>query len=94
MRLIWTPRALKHLDDLGAFLAEDNPLAAASLIGRLRDRASTLTGSPFQGRAGRVPGTRELFVPGTRYILAYRVQGEQVRVVAVVHTSRLWPKSF
>jgi len=38
-----------------------------------------------------VPGTRELIVTKTRYIVPYRVRGETVEILRVFHTSRRLP---
>ena len=46
------------------------------------------------GRPGRVPGTRELVIPGTPYIVPYRVQGEAIQILRVYHSARRWPESF
>ncbi len=43
------------------------------------------------GRAGRVPGTRELVIPNTPYIAAYGVRGATIEVVRVYHSTRRWP---
>jgi len=47
-----------------------------------------LAEQPGLGRPGRVPGTRELIVAKTRYIVPHRVRGETVEVLRVFHTSR------
>ena len=48
---------------------------------------------PHLGRPGRIEGTRELSVPRTRFIIAYRVREEEeiVEVAALRHSSQLWP---
>jgi len=46
------------------------------------------------GRIGRLPGTRELVVSPYPYIVAYREHGNEVHILAVVHTSRRWPKTL
>ncbi len=46
------------------------------------------------GRAGRVPGTRELVISGTPYIVPYRVRGGAVEVLRVFHAARRWPTEF
>jgi toxin ParE1/3/4 len=38
-----------------------------------------------------VPGTRELVVGHTRYIVPYRVRGQTFKVLRVFHTSRRLP---
>ncbi|HET6521471.1 MAG TPA: type II toxin-antitoxin system RelE/ParE family toxin, partial [Geminicoccaceae bacterium] len=49
---------------------------------------------PESGRPGRVPGTRELVVSGTPYIVPYRVQGNTVQILRVLHGARKWPTRF
>jgi plasmid stabilization system protein ParE len=47
---------------------------------------------PNLGRPGRVSGTRELLVPGTRYVIPYRVRGERLEIIAVFQGRQRWPK--
>jgi len=47
---------------------------------------------PGSGRPGRVSDTRELVV--SSYIVAYRVKGEVVQVLRVLHAARKWPESL
>ena len=50
--------------------------------------------SPGLGRPGRVPGTRELIVSGTRYIVPYRVKEDVVQIITVLHGAQKWPDRF
>jgi toxin ParE1/3/4 len=50
--------------------------------------------NPHMGRPGRVPGTRELVIRRTRYIVPYRVHGETLQILRVYHSARRWPDSF
>jgi addiction module RelE/StbE family toxin len=94
MQVAWTRPALRDLDDIQDFVARDNPAAAAKLVGEILDRTDgQLAGNPKIGRTGRVRGTRELILPGIPYICVYRVT-DQVEIVAVMHTSRSWPRRF
>jgi toxin ParE1/3/4 len=43
------------------------------------------------GRTGRVPGTRELVIPCTLYIVPYRVRGATIEIARVYHSARRWP---
>jgi plasmid stabilization system protein ParE len=49
---------------------------------------------PYAGRRGRVAGTREAIVPGTSYIVAYRVLEGAIHVLAILHGAQKWPESF
>ena len=94
MQVRWTWPALNDLDAIQDFVAQDSPAAAYALASTLLDRTTALLAdNPMIGRAGRVAGTRELVVSGTRYIVAYRVR-EAVEVLAVVHGAREWPDEF
>jgi plasmid stabilization system protein ParE len=53
-----------------------------------------LAEQPGLGRPGRVPGTRELIVAKTRYLVPYRVRGGTVEVLRVFHTSRRLPNQW
>ena len=46
------------------------------------------------GRPGRVAETRELVVPGSNYLVPYRVHEGRVEILAIVHAARDWPESF
>jgi plasmid stabilization system protein ParE len=43
------------------------------------------------GRPGRVIDTRELVIDRTPYIAAYRITGDKVRILRVLHGARQWP---
>jgi plasmid stabilization system protein ParE len=83
--------ALRNLDDEAAYIATDDPEAARTVVQRVLDAVYALADQPGLGRPGRVPGTRELVVRKTRYIVPYRVSGEVVEVLRVFHTSRRLP---
>ncbi len=60
----------------------------------LEEAVSHLATQPGMGRPGRVDGTREFVVAGTPYIIPYRVRGETVELLAVMHGARRWPDTF
>ena len=49
---------------------------------------------PKAGRIGRVAGTREVVVPGTSYLVAYRIVEDMIQVLAILHGAQEWPESF
>jgi toxin ParE1/3/4 len=92
MNIRWSPQALRDLASLRAFVAEDDPAAARRLVLRIVDAIETLLPDhPEIGRPGRVPGTRELVVPRTPYIVPYRVRHGTLQVLRVYHGARKWP---
>lgn len=91
MKLRWLRKALKNLDEEADFIAGEDPEAARLVVKRVLDAVAMLVDQPATGRPGRVPGTRELVVLKTRYLVPYRVRGSTVEILRVFHTSQLPP---
>jgi toxin ParE1/3/4 len=94
MRVRWTRRALRSLDALAEYIAQDRPLAAERMVERIRDTVDLLTTNPDLGRAGRVHGTRELIVGGTPFIVPYRLRENVLEILTIFHAARKWPDRF
>ena len=92
MKIVWSPRAIEHLTHLRAYVALDKPKAANRVAAALLDSVERLAELPNLGRPGRVAGTRELVVPGTPYVIPYRLRGDRLEVIAVFHGRQKWPK--
>ena len=90
----WTRRALTRLDHVGAYIAQDNPEAAARVISRIVTAVGTLAEQPAMGRAGRIKTTRELVLADISYIIAYRVTDEHVDILTVMHSAQQWPEKL
>jgi toxin ParE1/3/4 len=67
------------------------PARRGAIDMRISDRVRLLARLPRSGRRGRVEGTRELVITRTPYIVAYRIIGDTVRILRVLHSSRQWP---
>jgi toxin ParE1/3/4 len=92
--VLWSPRAIEHLAHLRAYIARDNPRAANRIASALLEVVDRLAEMPNLGRPGRVTGTRELVVPGTPYVIPYRLRGDRLEVIAVLHARQKWPKQL
>ena len=88
MQVRWLRAALRNLDDEASYIANDSPQAAQLVVQRVLRTVALLAEQPGLGKPGRVPGTRELLVPKTRYLVPYRVRGNLVEVLRVLHTAR------
>ena len=93
MRVRWLRAALGNLDQIGAFIARDDPAAAVRAIERIRLHVNRLAEQPQLGRPGRVPGTRELVIAGTPYVVPYRVRENAVEILRVLHGAQRWPSN-
>jgi toxin ParE1/3/4 len=95
MTPVWSPEALDDLAALRAYIAEDDPAAAQRVaLHILRNVETLLPRHPDMGRPGRVPGTRELVIPGTPFIVPYRVRDATIQVLRVFHGARRWPEKL
>ncbi|RZL85991.1 MAG: type II toxin-antitoxin system RelE/ParE family toxin [Variovorax sp.] len=94
MRVRWLSKALRNLEDEATYVAMDDPNAARVVVERVLNAVAMLAHQPGMGRPGRVPGTRELVVPKTRYVGPYRVRGENIEILRVFHTSRRPPQRW
>ena len=90
----WTKRAVRRLDQVGNYIAKDNPEAAARVVARLVSIVDGLADHPAMGRAGRVPGTRELPLADIPYIIPYRVTHDTIDILTIMHAAQKWPDSF
>jgi toxin ParE1/3/4 len=95
MNIVWSPTAIQDLAALRAYITKESPAGARRIVLHiLRDIENLLPENPHMGRPGRVPGTRELVIPQTPYIVPYRVQGDVIQILRVYHSARRWPESF
>jgi toxin ParE1/3/4 len=92
MEIRWLEDALADITEIYLYIAADDPKAAARVVGRIQAAVRLLAELPHRGRPSRWPGTRELIIPGTPYIVPYRVQGELVEILRVFHRARRWPE--
>ena len=92
MEVRWLDDALADVAEIYRYIVADNPRAAARVVQRIQAAVRLLAQMPHRGRPGRWPGTRELVVPHTPYIVPYRVQGDLVEILRVFHSARRWPE--
>ena len=90
MKVVWTPEAQQDRADIWDYIAADNLNAAVRMDRLFSDAAARLADFPMLGRAGKVPGSREL-IPHESYRLVYQIELETVWVLALLHTARQWP---
>ena len=94
MKVRWLRTALRNLEEEATYIAADDPAAARLVVARVLEAVIQLAVQPGLGRPGRVPGTRELVVARTRYVVPYRVKRDTVEVLRVFHTSRRLTKRW
>ncbi len=88
-RVSWSPRALRDLEAIAAYIASDSPAYARAVVKRIVSLTRTLSNFPNSGRMVpefQDPGIREVIAYS--YRIMYTVGMDEVLVVAVVHGKR------
>lgn len=94
MRVIWLRAALIELAETYQFIAQNDPDAARRVHEAIREAAASLAQMPHRSQPGRWPGTRELVLSTYPYVIPYRVRGDALEILRVLHTSRRPPKKL
>jgi toxin ParE1/3/4 len=94
VKVRWTLPAANQLRNIFEYIADDNPGAAARTVHRIRKAILQVARMPNAARVGRVAGTREIIVPGTSFLVAFKVVENMIHVLAILHGEQDWPGSF
>jgi addiction module RelE/StbE family toxin len=91
MRLRWTEPAASDLTHICDYIEEHsgNPTARRIALS-IYERVNALVTFPELGRIGRRSGTRELVFTGLPYLAVYRIRGDVVEVLRILHGAQDW----
>ena len=91
MQIKWLRTALINLDQEVENIAKDDPQAAHLVLQRTQHTVALLANNPNLGHPGRLPGTHELAIPTTRYIIPYRVRPrlDRIEILRIFRASRM-----
>lgn len=93
MRIIWTEKAEKQLDQIFEYIATDSSLYAYRTVGQIIEEAENIPPNPRKGR--KVPeyereDIREVFHHPYRII--YLLKEDTIEILSVIHEARLLPE--
>ena len=94
MSVTWTETATGQLQAIRDYLARSSPGYAQALAGRIVARTEALDGQPLLGAEVPEygdPDVREVFEHP--YRILFRVAGQDVQVIGVIHSSRRLPRT-
>lgn len=91
MRIEWLPTGERDRESQIAYIGDRNPWAAIDMDDAIEAAVGRLAAHPRMGRPGRHRGTRELVVTGTPYVIAYRIEGNVVVILRLLHGAQRWP---
>lgn len=87
MRVVYTPASLRDLTAIRDFIAFDSRKRASTFVAELRVACQSLGSDslryPLQQE---LPGIRRM--PVGNYLVLYRVFGDRVQIVRVIHSAR------
>ena len=90
-QVVWSPSALADVDAIAEYIARDSADQAALFTTRLFEATDRLQDYPLSGRV--IPEIGDVSwreIPCGPYRIMYRVEGDQVWIVGVVHGARDW----
>jgi len=94
LQILWTKGASDNLDEVEAYIGQDNPRAAIETVLKVINSVNQLAKYPAIGRPGRIEGTRELVilvVPLNKPVPEGINRGGSSGVVAKTDISRQMP---
>ncbi len=91
MKARFAASALRHLDEILGFIAQENPRAASRVIADLRAAVELVKLAPLSGRTGSARGTREWVVRRRPDIIVYRIESDLLTIIGIYHGGRRRP---
>jgi addiction module RelE/StbE family toxin len=88
MRIRYTPRAQADLDEIFRYLDERSPAGARAVKLRIVRSIERLAHHPYMAAETDEPGVRELAIVRYPYKVYCMVEGDEVWVLHIRHTSR------
>jgi toxin ParE1/3/4 len=93
----YTPQARLHLELISEHLTPRNLAAAQRIATQIQNTVEFLSHFPYAGHPGIAPGTREMPVRDSRYIIVYRVEprgdDSAIVVIGIYHGAQRRPVS-
>ena len=92
MKVVFSALARTRLLDIETYIADQDPRAAERVVHRIIFAAELLGEHPKLGVVWKGGTTSALVVPTVPYRIHYRIEGKELQVITVAHTSQLPPK--
>lgn len=90
MQCHFSPLAERDLEEIGDYIARDNPKRALSFIAEIRDRCFLIMQMPYGSPLRESLGVGVRVVPFGRYMIFYTVHedADKIRIERILHTAR------
>lgn len=84
----WALRAQQDFDHVSGYYAAIDPDVAERIARQILDATAMLATLPLAGPVALSGDRRKWRVAGTPYIIFYRVAGEHIRILRVLHATQ------
>jgi toxin ParE1/3/4 len=90
MKVRYSRRALRQLEQIFSYIEKDNPAAAPAVADRIESLVALLGRYPSMGRPTDKDGVRIMGVRRYPYVVFYKIlpDRDEVRILRVRHTAR------
>ncbi|SDM65103.1 type II toxin-antitoxin system RelE/ParE family toxin [Maricaulis salignorans] len=93
MKLVFSDRAVADLEEIGDYVALDNPLRAMSFIAELRSACARLSAFPEAAPLRPELGEGLRGQPHGQYLIFYRIADGVMRIERILQGNRLFPEA-
>jgi toxin ParE1/3/4 len=87
-RCLFSVVAARDLEDIGDYIARDNPERALSFVRKIQEQCRKITAYPEAAPLRPELGEGIRMVPFGRYLIFYTVHDDHVRIERILHGSR------
>ena len=91
-RLVFSPRAENDLEEIGDYIAADNPGRAVSFLAELRERCRLILDMPMSFPVCEDFGPGVRMAVHRRYLILFRIGPRDIRIERVLHAARRPPR--
>ena len=91
MSVILSPAAEADLRGIYAYYADRDYDFTERIIRALLRACDSLPDFPLIGKEGKMEGTRERLTTRYPYRIVYRIKGEDIEIVRILHQRQQWP---
>jgi addiction module RelE/StbE family toxin len=91
MQLRWSEEAADDLERITNYLFEETPQHAPELVRAIYNAPAAVLQFPHRGRPGKKEGTRELVLTPLPYIVVYRIAGDAIHILRILHGAQERP---
>ena len=94
MQVVFTAQAEQDLEEIGDYIAADNPSRAVTFIREIRDHCDKIAKSPLSYIARPELGDGIRTCAHGRYLIVFQPSDQDVLIIRVLHGARDIPSFF